>query len=204
MIPDGKAMPAAGRLVVIIPPADFDSLELALKVSRLGRLGKKRILFLGLAEDPEKDSLLRRQMATLSSYVRGPMVESDYKLLFADHWVEALGKVLLDGDLLVCLEEHWTTGRFFRNIPLSNQLLASLDIPVCVIQGIQLSPQGDWLGQGFRNFLIWISLLLTLVTFLFVQVRIQQALPDALGTAVEVVSVGIEVWVLLRICSLGS
>lgn len=204
LIPEGKPMPSARRLIVIVPPADFNNLEFALKVGRLSQWGKKEILFVALARDPEKDSLLRRRMTTLASYVRSPNIESSYKLLFVNNWPEALRDLLAVGDRVICLEDHLTTGRFFQNIPLSQQLITTLKIPVCVVQGIRLSPEGSWIDTGLREFLIWTGVILTLLAFLLVQARIQQAFPDTLGTIMEVASIVIEVLVLIRICSIGS
>lgn len=203
LVPVGTRLTTSKRVVVVVPPGEFDEREFALKVSRLSQWGRKDILLVGLASDPLQDSLLRRRMITLTSYLRAPRIETGYSLLFKQNWLEALKDVLQADDRVICLENHYTSGRWLRDVSLAQHLASSLRIPVCVIQSLRLEIEEERHWAGMREFLVWISLLLTIILFLLFQIRIQQTVPGPLGAIFLVISIVIEVIAILRLSALG-
>jgi hypothetical protein len=199
--PAGSIAPTAQRLVVTVPNGEFSAQALARKLGMVGLSAKKKILFLGLASSPPMDSLLRRRMAALSAYTRSPNRETDYRLVFRANWLGALDEVLQDGDQVVCLENHFVAGRFFRNVRLAQLLTSSLRVPVCVVHGITLYPDRQARSEAVREFLVWVSNLLTIILFLIVQIRCTQAYPGGLGTILGTISMGVEMGVILLINS---
>jgi len=203
LLPAGKSLTVSRRLVVLVPTAAFDERELALKVGRLAQWGRKEILLVGLAGDPQGDSLLRRRMATVIAYLRGPRIEAHQSVIYHDNWLTALRDRLVEGDRLICLEDHFTPGRFLGNQRLAQRIASDLDVPVYVVRGIRLEVEEERRWAGVRNLLVWASVLLTLVFFLLFQIHIQQAVAGALGMVIEIFSVVIEVAVIMRISMLG-
>lgn len=203
LLPAGKSLAVSRRLVVLTPAAAFEERELALKIGRLGQWGRKEILLVGLASDPQGDSLLRRRMATVIAYLRGPRIEARQSVIYRDNWLTALRDLLVEGDRLICLEDHFTPGRFWGNQRLAQRIAADLDIPVYVVRGIRLDAEEERRWAGVRNLLVWASVILTLVFFLLFQIHIQQTVAGALGMVFEILSVVVEVVVVMRISMLG-
>jgi hypothetical protein len=202
LVPDGKRLTASKRLVVLVPPGEFEEREFALKVGRIGQWGRKDILLVGLASEPIQDSRLRRRMATLASFLRTPHIETSYTLLYRENWLQALRELLNDDDRVICLENHNTTGRLFRQVSLAQTLASKLAIPVCVMQGLRFEVDEGSRWAAVREFLVWVSMLLTLVLFLLLQIRIQQVVPGTLGLMFELISIVIEVLIILRISAI--
>jgi hypothetical protein len=180
------------RLVVLIPNGEFNDQEFSLKIGKLGQQSRRNILFLGLASYPAQDSLLRRRMANLSAYTCSAAKESSYRLIYRADWLEALREVLQADDQVVCLEDHFIPGRFFRSVRLAQQIKGSLDTPVCMVKGIPIQTDRQQKWWRLREILAWISLLLTILLFLFIQIRLTQAYPGMLGTILGAISVVME------------
>lgn len=204
LIPDGISLGQSRRLIVIVPPGGFDDRELALKVARLEAHSRKSVLLVGLAQDPIRDSLLEQRMQALKSDLSSTRIETSCTLLFYRSWKDALQEILEDGDRVVCLEDHFTTGRLLRNVRLAHALVSSMAIPVYVIQGIRLHPEQQLRLNGFIELLVWLSILLTIALFLLFQVRIQQTVPGMMGAVLGISSVIVEFMVILGINSLGN
>jgi hypothetical protein len=199
LITEEKMVPAARRLVVLIPNGEFSDPELARKIDALGRSGRISILYLGLASSPTNDSLLRQHMAALSAYTRSPNREIDYQLIYRPNWPEALRGILKDGDQIICLENHFVADRFSRHTRLAGLLTTSLKAPVFVIQGISLHRDLQAAHATLRELLIWAGNLLTLGSFLIIQIWCTQAYPGTAGTILGIISVVVELGVILLI-----
>jgi hypothetical protein len=70
------------------------------------------------------------------------------------------------------------------------------------MQGLRFEVDEGSRWAAVREFLVWVSMLLTLVLFLLLQIRIQQVVPGTLGLMFELISIVIEVLIILRISAI--
>jgi len=190
LIPADEPLPAARRLVVLIPDQDTDETELARRIWALASPRGLAVLFLSLSGDPETEYRVRRRLATLAAITRDDWVSVETHLAFTSDWVRAVLTHHRPGDLVVCPAEQ-NVRRLGMRQPLSQALISALDAPVLALSGF--FPEMPSALPGFTARLARWSILLAIVAgFFWLQVQISQLPDNWLQTALLGLSVLVE------------
>lgn len=135
LIPDGKPLPPARRLVVLIPDLDSDETQLAQRIWALASPRELEVLFLGLCRSPYEESRARRRLATLAAITRDARTPVQTQLVISRDWIEVVRSVWRSGDLVVCHAEQCIRSWIFRRRALSHSLLSAINAPVYTMSG---------------------------------------------------------------------
>lgn len=202
LVPEGTLFERARRLVVLVPDGEMDEREFAMRVGRLGKPGVWKTLFIALACDVERDSFLRRRLATLSAISGSRQSETSSKLVYQHYWLQALEEVLQTGDLVVCLETISVPNRLFSRTSLAEQIVSSLHHAVYVVRGIPVKEAARW-REGWRNMLVWLLAFLSMGIFFYLQVQIQESYVGGTAMLLQILSVLGELLILVILSSIG-
>lgn len=200
--PEGATNHPFSRLVVMVPAGELDDEEFALRAGRLGKTMGLEVVFLALATGPDRDSTMRRRMANLNAYAGGRSIPTTTLWSAERNWLKALRKVQRAGDLVVCPEGHPAAGRPFRKQQLAHEIVLKLGAPVYVLRGIKVKEEARQ-SRIWRSALIWAAALLTIGLFGYLQIRIQEELTGVPGTFLQILALGTELYVLLRLSTIG-
>src|SRR5688572_8848450 len=94
------------RLIVLVPTFDFNPAILANRVWELAKSTSSSILLLGLVNEAESESKVRRDLATLSAMLNDSQIFTETEISFRKDWLDAVKSNLRLGDLVVCSAEQ--------------------------------------------------------------------------------------------------
>lgn len=160
----------AHRLIVLLPPSEVDTTQVARKIRELANAFQCHVQFLGLTNDPASEPALRRQIVTLSAMVEDAHIFVDSKIELGSNWLDAVRFECHEGDVIVCFaEQSFGTSRE----PLHKSLEASLGATIYVLKGFL--PQKEKRSSLWSsNALAWIGSILLILGFLWLQMQIVQ------------------------------
>jgi hypothetical protein len=163
------------RLIVLVPSPELDETALARRIWTLALPRCLRVLYLSLGHQGELEWPMRRTLATLSALTRDSQVQVAHHVASAPDWIRAVRGVWRPGDLVICMAEQ-SVRRWGNYIPLGAALWTTLDVPVGVLAGLELSmpPAGRALAA---RLVAWAVPLSILAGFTWLQVQIV-GLPD--------------------------
>ncbi len=104
----GAGSPGASRLLVLVPDLDIDEVDLAQRVWSLAEPRGLPVLYLGISAEPDRESLVRRRLATLAAITRDNRIQVEMRCPPIHNWAEAIADVSRPGDLIVCPPEQAT------------------------------------------------------------------------------------------------
>lgn len=135
LIPANKPLPPARRLVVLVPNADVNEVELAHRIWSLASPRGLEVLFLSLIGEPHEEPQARRRLATLAAVTRDDWTQIETQLEFSRNWLLTVENLRRRGDLIVCQAEQripkWGLGRQ----PLAQAIVSQLNLPTYVLSG---------------------------------------------------------------------
>jgi hypothetical protein len=198
LVPDSDSHPPLRRLVVVVPPGEFDEQKLGLRVGKLAFPGRLSILFLALATNPEVDCSLRRRLVTLTSLVKDSQIRISAKLTYHENWVQAVEEIRQEGDLLVCLERNQAATLFSPRTELAPYLVSALGIPAYVLTGIHIT-RGSTQWDKWRDLLVWVASIAVIVLFGLLQAFVERNLQGFVSTIILILSIIPEVLLLLKL-----
>jgi len=179
------------RRLIVLVPTDADYTAAAQRVWDLAKTLHSPVQFLGLCEHAAEESSLRRHLITMSAMVQYGDVPSEICIESGSNWLGAVKAALQDGDGIVCLGEQ-RTGWLQR--PLQRILESNLSAPVYVIPG---------LSAGKRIWPNWLSEVAVctgsfgiIAGFIVLQIRIVFLPDDWLQTALMILTVLAEAWLI--------
>jgi hypothetical protein len=107
------------------------------------------------------------------------------------NWVEFVKSNYRDGDMIVCFSEH-RIGLLHQ--PLSQILRSSLYVPIYILSSSSSQPlsQSSWRSQT----LAWTGAIGIIIGFFVLQVQITSILQDWMQTALLILSVMAETWLI--------
>ena len=134
LLPEGVGLPAARRLVVLVPDVDLDETALARRIWSLASPNKLSVLYQGVARSPADEPRARRRLATLAALTRDDSIKAGTGLALETDWLGALMPQLCSGDLIVCHAEQKLSS-WRGTLPLGGQLCQALQAPVHLLSG---------------------------------------------------------------------
>jgi hypothetical protein len=174
LMPEGAAVPATRRLVILVPDVDLDEGALSRRVWTLAAADRLAVLYLGLSRSDVEAPRARRRLASLAALTRDDWVNVNTALAVEVDWLDALGPVLQSGDLIVCHTEQTLRG-WGGPLPLGNHLCQHLQKPVHLLEGFYavdpLTP-----ASPLGRFIFWGGSVVILAAAFWLQVQIS-ALP---------------------------
>lgn len=195
LVPDGKPLPATRRLLVLVP-GPISPTELASRIWILASAGNLEVLFVGIVPDAAERYAMRRLLAILAAATRDGRLKVDTRLELNKTWAQAVQALWQPGDLIVCHAEQSIPYRGFRQRPLAETLVSTLNVPVYVLTGFCLEASGD----RPRLARPWLRLILPVTViagFFVVQTQIGQLPKDWLYFTLMTLSIVVELGLLV-------
>ncbi len=166
LLEESSGLRTVRRLVVLVPAADVDEVELARRIWELAAPSGLAVLFLGLCAQIAEEPAMQRRLVTLASLTRDARIPLETRIEFGRDWLRRIKPIHRPGDVIICHAEQ-TTG--LRHRPLS-RALESLGGPVWTLAGFyssrDASPHGPLSGVVF-----WGVSMVILAAFFWLQVR---------------------------------
>jgi hypothetical protein len=191
----GNQVPAR-RLVVLVPPGEFDETALARRVWQLAVSTGLPILFVTLVREDSYALYQRQRLARLASAAADPMLSVQAWPSSMRSWPKALEQILLPGDLLICLADHRVADHLIRRKALGELLARSTSVPVYILRGLEVrSEPNRW--QGIRDVLAWMTSIIIVAAFFALQVGIDRSVGEPFSTVLFCLTVVIEFCLIL-------
>ena len=188
LIHEGMPLPSVRRLVVLVPNVDIDEAELARRIWSLASPRELEVLYLALVLDPDDESRVRRQLATLAAITRDGWTAVETQPQVGRDWLQVVRRVWRPGDLIVCQAQQSVSGRGLKRQPLSSALASTLNTPVYILFGFRPAAPPRRNGRATR-FIYWPISLAIIAGFFWIQVQIDQTTQGWVRTALLCLSV---------------
>lgn len=179
------------RLLVLFPPFDINLSAFAQRVWELAKATGSSIQFLGLVNEANEESKIRRNLTTVASMVKDENIFVETQISFEKSWLDAVRMNLRASDTVVCFAEHRVS---FSNKPLSQILESQLHTEIYILSGFAPSQEekSNWIPQT----LAWIGSLAIIFGFFFLQVRIIDLTREGVRTLFLLISLPIGIGLL--------
>lgn len=178
------------RLLVLIPDVEFDPTPVLQRIWEMAHAAGARVQFLGLCKDAMQEPSLRRKLIALSALIQDGRISAEGKVEIGTNWVEAVRRNLQAGDMIACFEGE-RAGLLHK--PLNQILNATLDAPVYVLSSLYpQKPKSNWTTQ----IVAWSGSLGVIIGFGILQVKIVQLPRDWFQTALLILSIIPEFWLV--------
>lgn len=187
LLPVGVSLPAARRLVVLMPDMDLDEAGLAWRVWSLAAPNSLAVLYLGSARSETEEPRARRRLATIAALTRDERVMVKTMLALEANWLGALRPVLRSGDVIVCHAEQtlwsWRGARL-----LGSGLCQALQSPVHLLSGFYRKAPAP-AAHLAAAILFWGGAVAILTSAFWLQVQISALPPNGAESALLLLSV---------------
>ena len=180
----------ARRLIVLVPDADVDYAAATRRVWKLAVEMESRILFIGLCKDVADKPGLRRHLITMTAMVQDGKASAEACVEIGTSWIMTVKRNYQPGDLVVCFTQQ-RTGLLQK--PLSQVLQSGLKIPVYIISGI-FSYKPEW--NLHSQAILWSGHVGIVLAFCLLQFRIVQLPKDGFQSALLILSILPEFWLI--------
>ncbi len=180
------------RLIVLVPSLEIDSILITRRVWELANTTGARVQFLGLYSNPAQEPSLRRELITMSAMVNNGNVSAKAEVAFGKNWFDIVKTRFQTGDMVVCLAEHRVG--VSRRL-LSQMLQSDLNVPLYILS--DLYPQGNLHSKWLPQIAAWAGSIAVILGFFFLQARINHLANDWPYTALLLISIPIEFWMIL-------
>jgi hypothetical protein len=187
-LPDLKS---GRRLIVLLPHFDFNPAILANRVWEIANGTSSSILFLGLVNEAERESKVRRDVATLSAMLKDNQIFIETEITFGKDWVDTVKSNLRAGDMVVCSAEQRTGS---LNKLLSQSLSSKLNAQIYILSDIASQKQSN--SNSLSQIVGWIGSIAIILGFFLLQVRIVDFTKDGLRTLFLLISLPIGIGLL--------
>ena len=198
VLPDHPIITPTRRFVVVIPENEFNEVELAHRLWNLAEPGPINILLVTLAAAYRRDAYLRRRLATLAAITEDKKVRVRIEIAEERSWASVINRILRTGDLILCIRGQARRSFGIRSGDLGEHLSALLDAPVLVLSGFKLGWPKVYLNL-FKETAGWLSAIMLLTSFLWLQIHIGEALNGGVYVLVMILLVFIEIALLYAI-----
>lgn len=180
----------AQRFIVLVPP-DSSHTAAAHRIWELATTTGRSVHLLGMCKDTAQEPALRRDLVTMSALIEDARVPVDVKVQVGTNWADIVKQNYQTGDMVVCLAEQHT-GVLHR--PLSQILQSNFNIPVYFLPGLhpQNLPGSNRLSQAMA----WAGSIGIILAATILQIRITSLAQDWFQTALLILSVIAEAWLI--------
>lgn len=178
------------HLIVLIPNTDLDHSIETRRIWELAHANGMHILFLSLCRDAMQELALRRQFVALAALVSDGRVHAEAKVEIGTSWVDAVRNHYQAGDMVVC---HAGQRAGFLHRPLSQILESNLKLPIYILND---SDQQQFRSNWRSEVLGWTGSIGIIAIFSILQVRIVRLPDDWIQSALFILSILPEFWLL--------
>jgi hypothetical protein len=188
---DSQPDPKLTRRFLVLIPANSDFTPATRRISDLANTCGADVLFLGLCNDEAQELKLRREWVTLSALLQDARVSAEARIEMGMNWVDFIKSNYRAGDMIVCLAEQ-RAGLFHR--PLSQILESNMDVPTYILSGLygESHSRSNWLAEV----IVWTGSIGIVAGFFLLQIQITALLQDGPQTALLILSVIAEAWLI--------
>lgn len=179
------------RLIVLIPDVESDYTPAVHRIWELANALESHILFLGLCRDAAEEPRLRRGLVTMSALASNGKVSAEAKVEFGNNWMDIVKANWVGGDSIVCFKGQ-RAGLLDK--PLNNVLKVNLNATVYVLS--HPNPKDLPRPSRFPQIVPWSGLLGVIFGFFWLQIKIEQLPKDWAHSALLILSVFIEFWLI--------
>lgn len=179
------------RLIVLVPDAESDYTPVVHRIWELAKAFGGRVQFLGLCNEAAREPGLRRQLVTLSALVGDGTVSVESKIESGNNWLNAVKSNWHAGDVLACFTEQQAG---IRRRPLSQLLESNFAATIYVLDDLAQPDraQSNWKSVAAA----WAGSIGIILSFFWLQVKIDQASSNWVDMAILMLSILVEVWLI--------
>lgn len=182
----------ARRLIVLIPGLELDYTPAIHRIWKLANALECSVQFLSLCRGAAEEPGIRRQLVTMSALMGDDRVPTEVRVEYGTDWVKAIKSNWQAGDVIVCFSEQ-RVGLLQR--PLSQILESDLNAAVYVLSGFH--PREHSISNWISQTMSWSGSIGIILGFFWLQIRMGQFAKDWLYSALLIVSIPLEGWLIL-------
>lgn len=186
------ALPAARRLVVLVPNQDIDVAAFARRIWSLAFPDRLDILLITLPADPDYLLTAERRLTTIAAILRDPRLHIESRVFSSRSWLKIARQVYQPGDVLVCPTEQTIAAGIGKCKPLGLALASTLKAPVYRLKDFYQQPAAV-LPNWIKAIPYWIVVLATIAGFFKFEAVVNASVKGWVGTILLLVIVTIEV-----------
>lgn len=186
-----KTSPLSSGRLLVLAPADSDYGPAIQRIWQLAAATGRRVHLLGLCKDRTQELSLRRQLIAMSALLSDGRVRTEMKIEPGTRWIDAIRRNYQTGDIIVCFAEQ-RDGILHK--PLKQVLEEHVDAPIFILS--ELDQRRSARVTVFSLLLSWAGLLGIIAGAFFIQIRIMSLTRDWSQTALMLLSVFAELWLL--------
>ncbi|MFN8381893.1 MAG: hypothetical protein U0V02_08145 [Anaerolineales bacterium] len=181
----------ARRLIVLVPSLELDPTPLVRRVWELAKAKGVHVQFLGLYSDPSQESSLKRELITMAAMIRDENVSAGADAIFGKDWVDVVRSRAQADDTVICLAEH-RVGLSHR--PLSQILQSELQVSLYILS--DLYPHSNSRSKLPSQIAVWIGSAAIIFGFSLLQIKMDPLAKDWAHTALLLISILVELWMI--------
>jgi len=183
--------PKPARLIVLFPASETDTPDLEQRIWEIARSLNLNVLLLGLTNDFDEESYLRRKLVTMAAMIKDPNVSTDIMVEHGNDWVKHVKKVWQTGDIVACYAGQ-KVGLIRR--PLDQVLSSNLKGPIYILSDYHpaRNPNSKFISRA----LFWLGSLGIIGGFLWAEVEIVRMPQDWAHTSLLYLGIFLEIGLL--------
>lgn len=188
-------LPGVRRLIVIIPNQDVDEVKISRKILSLAFSRRLDVFLVTLVNDSAYESMARRRLVTMMTLLNGSLVNVKVEVVLGKSWVETIGQICADGDIVVCPEELTASSRIGIRKPLGEVIMNKYKLPVVTYAGFF---NDEYLNHSWflHNIPYWIIIITLIVGFFTFELDINLTTMGRMGQILLFLIVIIEIGVI--------
>ncbi len=191
---ESEQLPQCRRLVVVLPDVEPDVFTLPKRIWNLAAADRREVLLISRPCRQENEFHSQVNLTTLAACIRDARVKVQTQQVLGMSLKQAVLKAVQPDDVIVCFEDHQVPG-FLRKNRLADLLAQTTHLPVYTLKG-PVVEMTDPISSHLLDFLLLFVCLVTLVAFFGLEVWIDQNTAGAIRSALEILAVFAEVWVI--------
>jgi hypothetical protein len=181
------------RLLVLVPEEELDEAKYAQKARSLAEQLDLDIVFLGMVNSQETESLIRRKLVTLSGIASTGSSNSRFTEFKHHNWLEMSKREFKPGDYILCPKESNAADALYKAGEVLNSQFGN---NVFFTSGIITPNSREKFEEVTKQVLNWAGVLIILVTAFIVEAGVDGQTSGWVRIVCEIVLVGLEIVIL--------
>jgi hypothetical protein len=202
ILTEDEPLPPSRRLVVIVPDASFDTVNLPRRIWNLAAPDHREVLLLARPSQEENEFHLRMTLTSLAAQIRDARAAVQTQVIMGKSFAFAARQYAQPDDVFVCFEEHRAPAFLKKKIWLKDQLAQSVHRPVYTLKG-PVTEIADPISSHLIEIVLLVIALLTLIGFFALQVWIDKNATGSFHTVLEILTLIVEAWII-SVCAKRS
>jgi hypothetical protein len=181
----------SNRLIVLIPEYCDDDNNIMQNISKLGKIEKRKILLVAVADSENQMKLLSQRIAKYKSFLSTINIEVSSTFTASDSWVKSLKEIYHPGDTIICQAEQSVIDNRFKSVPISEFLTNHIQATVHSVAGNQCTHKAVSKKDLYEIFWL-LGFLLIITLFTWMEIKLDIVFHGSQQTILEMISVVIE------------